>query len=498
MSTLFDGLFIFEVANNHQGSLDHGLKIVEAMAEIARRHQIKAGVKFQYRNLDTFIHPDYQERQDVKHVPRFMSTRLTDTDFLTMLDAARAQGLMTVVTPFDEASVDTCLDHGVDILKIASCSALDWPLLEAVAATGKPTIISTGGLSIYDIDNIVSFFTHRSDVFALMHCVSLYPTPNDRGQMAFLDRLRRRYRHVPIGYSGHEAPDNFDVVKVAVSKQALLLERHVGVPTETISLNKYSMAPSQVDAWVASALTARTICGVGPDKEVTDAEKDALLSLKRGVFAATAVKKGAVITRDQVFFAMPCAPGQTTSGEFGQYRARLVASRDYAALEPISEHAQPDIIRRIRGIIHDAKGMIYEAGIALGDDFEIELSHHFGLENFREIGALIVNLINREYCKKLVILLPGQRHPNHKHQIKEETFQLLWGELEIRIDGETRQLKPGDKALVPRHTWHSFRSERGAIFEEISTTHLRGDSYYEDPAIDALDPMQRKTVLEEW
>ena len=50
-----------------------------------------------------------------------------------------------MVTPFDEASVDLALEHEVDILKVASCSALDWPLLERIAAAGKPVICSTGG-----------------------------------------------------------------------------------------------------------------------------------------------------------------------------------------------------------------------------------------------------------------------------------------------------------------------------------------------------------------
>ena len=52
----FDNLFIFEMANNHQGSLEHGLRIVRAMAEIARRRGIRAAVKLQYRDLDTMIH----------------------------------------------------------------------------------------------------------------------------------------------------------------------------------------------------------------------------------------------------------------------------------------------------------------------------------------------------------------------------------------------------------------------------------------------------------
>ena len=65
-------------------------------------------------------------------------------------------------------------------------------------------------------------------------------------------------------------------------------------------------------------------------------------------------------------------------------------------------------------------------------------------------------------------------------------------------DGKIIQVKPGDKLLVERGTPHSFTSRNGAIFEEISTTHIRDDSYYEDERISSLDPIQRKTVLEDW
>ena len=316
--------------------------------------------------------------------------------------------------------------------------------------------------------------------------------------MGFLSRMKRRYPKVPIGYSGHEAPTNVDAVKVAVSMGAALLERHVGLPTDTITLNKYSMAPKQVDAWVRSALCAREIGSNGGARVITDAEVNALRSLKRGVYAARRIKKGRVIKQEDVFFAMPCQPGQTISGELGQYRATLIASKQYKPEEPIFEQAEPDLVSVTRSIIHDAKGMIYEAHIELGDDFEIELSHHYGMEQFREVGALIVNLINREYCKKLVVMLPGQKHPNHRHKIKEETFQLLRGDLEVTRDGALIRLKPGDKLLIERGMWHGFTTEGGAIFEEVSTTHHRGDSYYEDEAISRLDPMQRKTIIENW
>lgn len=496
MNDLFNNLFIFEMANNHQGSVEHGLEIIRAMAKIARKHNIRAGVKFQYRDLDTLIHPDHRAHSNNKHIPRFLGTRLTRHEFLILVNAVQDEGMVTICTPFDEPSIGMILDHGIQVIKVASASASDWALLEGIAKAGKPVICSTGGRTIDEIDNIVSFFTHRAVEFALLHCVGIYPVPNGTLHLNFIDRMKRRYRNVPIGYSGHEDPDNLDAVQVAIAKGAAILERHVGVPTDTITLNKYSMNPEQTDKWVAAALTAREICGdEGSTKHISQEEIDSLLTLTRGVYALNDLEAGEPLGRQNVFFAMPYVEGQTTSGEFQE---TLVASRAYRRNEPIFERRKPSIVSFVRNITHDVKGMLYEAHIEIGNDFEIELSHHYGIEHFRQAGALIINVINREYCKKLVVVLPGQRHPNHRHKVKEETFQLLWGDLEITLGDKTHYLKPGDKLLVERGTWHHFQSRNGAIVEEISTTHIKGDSYYEDEEIDSKDPIERKTVLESW
>lgn len=499
METLLDQLYIFEMANNHQGSVAHGLKIIEMVAQIARKHQIKAAVKLQLRDLDTFIHPDYKGRTDVKHIGRFESTRLSMDEFRQLINAIRDHGLLTVATPFDEQSVQTCQALNVQVLKLASCSATDWPLISAMINAKKPVIASTGGLGIYDIDNLVSHLHKRVPAFALMHCVSLYPTPDEHIHMNFLSKIMRRYPYVLTGYSGHEAPDNNEVTMAAIAKGARLLERHVGVATPEIKLNAYSLDAKQADNWIAAAERMRAICGENEEKHVTQNETDALRELQRGVFVKRTIRKGEKITPEDVYFAMPRSEGQLTSGEFGQLRAQFVASRDYAVNAAVFEPPRQDTMRLIRGILHDAKGQLYESGIALGEDYTVEISHHYGLERFRETGCILINLINREYCYKVLIMLPGQKHPPHMHKQKEETFCMLWGDLTVNLpEQEAVHLKPGDKLLVQRNTMHDFSTLSGAIFAEVSTHSIVGDSYYANPEIAELDPMQRKTILDNW
>jgi sialic acid synthase SpsE/quercetin dioxygenase-like cupin family protein len=490
----FNGLFIFEMANNHQGDVVHGIKIIKEMGRIARKYGIKAAVKLQYRQLNTFIHPDFRNDTQAKHISRFLSTELNPDQFLQLVNAIKAEGMYSVCTPFDEESVDLIIEHKIEIVKIASCSADDWPLLTRIVKTSKPIIASTGGLNLLEIDNLYSFLTHRDSNFAILHCVGIYPSPNSTLNLNFLSRLKSRYPNITIGYSGHEMPDNLDVVKVALTKGAEIFERHVGVPTDTITLNSYSMNPGETDKWIEAALTAREI--LGNDKVVTKDEANSILSLKRGVFARRVIKKGEVIKPEDVFFAMPCKDEQLTSSDFGRLRVHYKASKNYAINESIFEQVVADKYHNLRSIIHEAKGMLNEQGIVLNEKAEIELSHHYGIEKFSETGILIISLINKEYCKKIIVVFPGQHHPEQYHIKKEETFHILSGEIGVSLNGIKSTAVKGDILTIDRGVKHSFWSEKGAIIEEVSTTHFRNDSYYTDPLISEIDPMARKTVIE--
>lgn len=495
MSQKFENLFIFEMANNHQGSVRHGLDIIHALGEVSRKHQINAAVKLQYRQLDTMIHPDYIGRTDVKHIPRFLSTKLSKDEFYTLVKAIRDEGLVTMCTPFDEASVDTCMEHGIDILKIASCSAMDWPLLEAAARTKRPVIISTGGKTFSDMDKIYNFLVHRDVDFAMLHCVGLYPAGYEYVQLNCIDRIKNRYPGIAFGYSGHENPKDFSIAQMAVAKGAAILERHVGLATESITLNSYSTDVRDISGWIAAVLNARKICGSASQKFIGNEEIQSMNELARGCYAAVPIKKGQALKRGDVFFAMPCSDGQMTSGMFQE---GAVATRDYDVNEGIYEARAVSVVSDTRSIIHDVKGMLYEAKIPVGPQFELELSHHYGLERFRHYGATIINVINREYCKKLIVVLPGQQHPKHYHKVKEESFQVLSGSLTLTLDGVTREVRAGEVITVERNVLHAFTSSDGCIFEEISTTHVKNDSYYEDENIAKLDLMERKTILEDW
>lgn len=496
----FRDLFIFEIANNHQGEVEHGRRLIRELGEIARRNNIRASAKLQMRELDTFIHPAHRVGSPNPHVSRFLSTRLRRDDYVVLLAEIRAQGLVAMCTPFDEPSVDEIVRLDFDVVKIGSPSATDWPLIEAVASCGKPVIFSTGGLTLKQIDDVVSFFDHRRVDFAIMHCVSIYPTPPEHLQLNQIDVLRNRYPDRVIGFSTHEPPDDLTPVHVAVAKGARILERHVGVLTDTLRLNAYSSTPEQLERWVMVALAARAVCGAERRPAPTAKELASLDALKRGVFAARDIESGETLGPSDISFAMPWDRAIQLGVE--EWRPGVVAAATLRVGEPVRRDAvrvpvDPDR-QMLFTAIHEIKGMLNEARIRLNTEFMAEFSHHYGLAQFARYGATIIECVNRGYCKKLVILLPGQSHPNHYHKRKEETFQVLHGVLEIEIEGRHRVLHPGDTALVQQGVWHRFWSDCGVIVEEISSTHFNDDSFYEDKTINALDRSQRKTIVNNW
>ncbi len=495
----FNDLFVLDLANNHQGSVEHALKIIDACGQRARAHDIRAAMKFQFRQLDTFVHPAHKSDSDNKHIPRFLATRLTRQDWDTLLAAVKDAGMLAMCTPFDEESVEVILDMGFDIMKVASCSAKDWPLLEAVAGAAMPVVASTGGLEISDVDNLVSFFDHRAVPLALMHCVSIYPTPDEDMNLNRIDILRRRYPKITIGWSTHEDPDEQTAVAIAVAKGAGMFERHVGLVTEDIKLNAYSSTPEQLDRWMTSYRRAVTLCGRGSEHPANPVEAKSLADLQRGIFARRPIKQGETLTRDDVYFSMPLGDGQLSSEHWTEgLVAEQSITRDGPALDDHIRRPPPSDIQILKSSIHEVKAMLNEASIVLDSEFKIEFSHHQGIANFRKVGALIVDCVNREYCKKLIVVLPGQNHPLHYHKRKEETFQVLSGIFECKIDGHRRTLHPGQTAVVQPGVWHKFWSDTGCIVEEISTTHYNNDSVYNDHHINKLARGERKTVVSHW
>src|SRR5699024_10008895 len=152
---VFEDLFVLEVANNHWGKLDRGIKIITEYARLVRFNNVRGAIKLQFRDVDSFIHKNFRDREDIRYIKKELDTKMDNTEYAALVHAIRQHGCMPMATPFDEKSVALCADLGVQIIKIASSDINDWVLIEAIAATRKPVIVSTGGTSLKDIDDLV-------------------------------------------------------------------------------------------------------------------------------------------------------------------------------------------------------------------------------------------------------------------------------------------------------------------------------------------------------
>ena len=364
----------------------------------------------------------------------------------------------------------------------------------------RGSVISTGGLKIKEIDNLVSFFNHKGNDFALMHCVSVYPSEDNELSLNQIDLFKNRYSKIPIGWSTHEHPYNTTAVAIAKSKGASLFERHVGLNTEEISLNLYSSTPEQAGEWIDSYISASKMCGDGLNRTHPENEQHSLEILKRGVYLKDDIEMGEYLTKDKVFFAMPLQENQLDSGTWNE---KIEVRKSLKINDPILKNSIkiPDNNKGhkiLKEAIHEIKALLNEASIVLNSEFDIEFSHHYGKEKFFKVGTFIVNCINRDYCKKILVQLPGQKHPVHYHLKKEETFQVLYGCLETITEGQRRTLHPGQTLLIQPGVWHSFWSDQGCVFEEVSTTHFNNDSIYNDKKINDMKREDRKTTATNW
>lgn len=314
---IFDELFVLELANNHLGRLERGLQIVREFGTIVRYNGVRAAIKLQFRDVENFIHRDFRDRSDIRYIKKTIDTQLTTDQYAILVEEIRKRGCIRMATPFDERSVDLCVELGIEIIKLASSDINDWILIEKIAKTRKPVIASTGGSSMKDVDDLVSFFANRSIPLALNHCVSLYPSEDSELEINQVDFLRNRYPNTTIGFSTHEHRDWQSSITIAYAKGARTFERHIDIEADGVVVSPYCSTPEQVDKWFRAFKKAREMCGAPGTQKRLPPEREVryLDALVRGVYAARDLPAGHAISDADVYLAAPLQRGQLSCRE---------------------------------------------------------------------------------------------------------------------------------------------------------------------------------------
>ena len=355
---IFDELFVLELANNHWGDINRGLRIVKEFATVVRYNNMRAAIKLQFRDVDNFIHKDFRERADIRYIKKTLDTQISREDFATLVEAIRRGGCLRMATPFDEASVEMCVELGIDIIKIGSSDITDWVLLEKIAKAHRPVIVSTGGSSLKDMDDMVTFFDNRGIPLAINHCVSLYPSEDSELQLNQIDFLKRRYPGHTIGFSTHEYTDWTSSVMIAYAKGARTFERHIDIKTDDKSFSPYCSTPEQVAQWFQAFKKAKEMCGYPGTERAASPKKEIeyLDALVRGVYTRRDLPAGHVLTPDDYYLAIPLQKGQLSCRELLN---DLTLSQDCAQDAPLMVDLVDSLYSRDAGL----RNMIYRRGL---------------------------------------------------------------------------------------------------------------------------------------
>ncbi len=335
---IFENLFVLEMANNHLGDLNRGRQLIRDHAQVVRHHGVRAAIKLQFRNVDSFIHSNFKGDGSVRYIKKTEATRLTLEELNELVSEIARQGCMAMATPFDEASVDLCVFLDLPIIKIASSDANDWPLIEKIASTRRPVIASTGGVSENDLDDMVRFFERRDIPLAINHCVSLYPSEDFELDLDQIDYLKRRYEDHVIGLSTHEYHDWQSSMMISYAKGARTWERHVDIEYGGVSVSPYCSLPNQCDTWFSAFHKSVEMCGGrgAMRRPISTKETEYLDALVRGIYARRDIESGYVFSSqtfaEDFYLAVPLLKGQLSCREIMNDRILTTTIRAHQAL----------------------------------------------------------------------------------------------------------------------------------------------------------------------
>lgn len=318
---IFKDLFVLELANNHWGKVERGLKIIQDHGAVVRHNGVKAAIKLQFRDVDAFIHPEYKGNQSNRYIAKTEATRMSKEDYAVLVKAIRNVSCIPMATPFDEKSVDLCVEFDMPMIKIASSDLNDWPLIEKIASTRLPVIVSSGGSCEKDLDDLVQYFEKRDIPLAINHCVSLYPSEPNQLELNQIDYLMNRYPGHVIGFSTHEYLDWEASMYISYAKGARTWERHIDIDMDGVKVSPYCSLPEHIDRWCKAYNMARIMCGGSKESKRVNSREEIhyLDALVRGVYAKRDLSAGYVFSHEtfaeDFYLAIPLQKGQLSCRE---------------------------------------------------------------------------------------------------------------------------------------------------------------------------------------
>jgi sialic acid synthase SpsE len=216
-------IVIAEIGINHEGDINKAFKMVddayEAGAEI---------VKFQAHVIEDEMIPEAGKvipgNANESILDIMTRCALTQEEDMKLKQYVEEKGMIYMSTPFSRAAADRLEEMGVLAYKIGSGECNNYPLIEHIASFGKPIILSTGMNNIESIKKSVEILEKYNIQYALLHCVSMYPTPYEKVMLGAIKNLSEEFPNAVLGLSDHSL-GNYTCFG-AVALGASILEKH--------------------------------------------------------------------------------------------------------------------------------------------------------------------------------------------------------------------------------------------------------------------------------
>ncbi len=262
---------IAEIGINHNGNVEIAKKLID-MAKACGAD----AVKFQKRTIDIVYDQDLlaSPRQspwgDTQRAQK-EGLELSRKEYNEINTYCKENDISWSTSAWDEKSQEFLREYDMPFNKIASAMLTHKLLLEMVAEEGKHTFISTGMSDFETIDNAVDIFEKKNCPFTLMHCVSIYPCPDDWCNVKMIETLKKRY-NCPVGYSGHEHGIQPSVLAVAMGTVAV--ERHITLDRSMYGSDQSaSLEKRGLELLVRDTREAVQILGTGEKIIIPEEEK---------------------------------------------------------------------------------------------------------------------------------------------------------------------------------------------------------------------------------
>ena len=322
-----DPLFIAEVGINHEGDLElakwlatvavtAGARVIKHQTHVIDDEMTDAAKLVIPGNTDESIHEvmarcalnEADERELKKHVERNHATFLS--------------------TPFSRAAADRLHRMGVSAFKIGSGECNNLPLIEHVAAFGKPMIVSTGMNDLDAIAETVGLMEGKVE-YALLHCVNAYPQPYEATRLDCITEMLEAFPGAPIGLSDH-TPTIWTAL-AAVALGASIIEKHVTDRTNRPGPdNSFSLTPAQVFELIRASRAIKQAKGRG--KGMAKCEEVTARFAFATVVTTKAVAKGEELTRENTWVKRPGV------GDYPAREYEVVLGRCAAESLPVGHH----------------------------------------------------------------------------------------------------------------------------------------------------------------